>query len=88
MTLPHIPMIARVIAVLLLGAALVIVVRDTGRDAREDTGLANSAATDASALKARLAHCQRLGLAAAEDAGCVAAWAENRKGFFGDEAAR
>lgn len=34
------------------------------------------------ALARDLARCQAIGMAAADDAGCKAAWAENRRRFF------
>jgi conjugative transfer region protein TrbK len=33
-------------------------------------------------LARELAHCQTIGMAAADDAACGAAWAENRRRFF------
>jgi conjugative transfer region protein TrbK len=41
------------------------------------------AAVDADPLRAELAHCQTLGEAGAHDAGCLHAWAENRRRFLG-----
>ena len=37
-------------------------------------------------LQAEFARCNALGTAAADDAACRAAWAENRRRFFGDRA--
>lgn len=37
-------------------------------------------------LGRELARCQAIGLAAADDANCKAAWAENRRRFFGSSA--
>ena len=44
---------------------------------------ASRAAVDADPLRAELAHCQILGEAGAHDAGCLHAWAENRRRFLG-----
>ena len=44
---------------------------------------ASPAAVDADPLRAELAHCQILGEAGAHDAGCLQAWAENRRRFLG-----
>ena len=41
------------------------------------------AAVDADPLRAELARCQILGEAGAHDAGCLHAWAENRRRFLG-----
>jgi conjugative transfer region protein TrbK len=41
------------------------------------------AAVDADPLRAELARCQILGEAGAHDAGCLRAWAENRRRFLG-----
>ena len=41
---------------------------------------ASAAANDA--LTRELARCQTIGMGAADDAGCKAAWAENRRRFF------
>jgi len=37
-------------------------------------------------LTRHLAHCRAIGLAALDDANCKAAWAENRRRFFGSSA--
>ena len=44
---------------------------------------ASPAAVDADPLRAELARCQILGEAGAHDAGCLRAWAENRRRFLG-----
>ena len=44
---------------------------------------ASPAAVDADPLRAELARCQMLGEAGAHDAGCLHAWAENRRRFLG-----
>ncbi len=44
---------------------------------------ASPAAVDADPLRAELARCQILGEAGAHDAGCLHAWAENRRRFLG-----
>ena len=44
---------------------------------------ASPAAVDADPLRAELARCQILGEAGAHDAGCLHAWADNRRRFLG-----
>lgn len=76
-----IPMLARAVAVILLGGALVMVVRDAGQKAA-DAPAAAAPVQSADPLRERLAHCRQLGAAAADDPACTAAWAENRRRFF------
>jgi conjugative transfer region protein TrbK len=45
------------------------------------TGIAPASSTDR--LARELAHCQTLGMAARGDPACAAAWAANRRRFFG-----
>ena len=44
---------------------------------------ASPATVDDDHLRAELVHCQILGEAGAHDAGCLRAWAENRRRFLG-----
>ena len=44
---------------------------------------ASPAAVDADPMRAELARCQILGEAGAHDAGCLHAWADNRRRFLG-----
>jgi conjugative transfer region protein TrbK len=73
--------LGRIIAYVALVGALIataITLNDRQYPAAKAPGL--SAAT--SALDAELARCKAIGVAAAEDAGCKAAWEANRKRFF------
>lgn len=45
------------------------------------TGIAATSSTDQ--LARELAHCEAIGMAARDDPACAAAWAENRRHFFG-----
>jgi len=51
---------------------------------REAVGMASSRVDDPHA--AELARCNAIGSAALDDAACRAAWAENRRRFFGGDA--
>jgi conjugative transfer region protein TrbK len=48
---------------------------------RDAAGIAASSSSDR--LAAELTRCQALGMAAKDDPACTAAWAENRRRFFG-----
>jgi len=67
------------IAVALILVLAVIHVRRQGEPAR--WALAEPTAPN-DALARELARCQAIGMAAADDTGCKAAWAENRRRFF------
>lgn len=75
-------MLARTAAVALLaGAAVTAVV--ALHDRGEDTKQPPAPATEGNdPLASELARCKALGIEAAKDAGCKAAWAESRKRFF------
>lgn len=73
-----------------LGAALIAaVVVMAGKEDEDGLRVRSSTLTSGPAenpLAAEFARCNGLGTAAADDAGCRAAWAENRRRFFGDRA--
>ncbi len=46
------------------------------------SGTERNVAKQVDPLSAQLKHCQRIGMAAATDAACDSAWAENRRRFF------
>jgi conjugative transfer region protein TrbK len=75
-------MLARTAAVALLAGAIfaaVVALHDRG----EDTKQPSAPATEGNdPLISELARCKALGMEAAMDAGCQAAWAESRKRFF------
>jgi conjugative transfer region protein TrbK len=47
----------------------------------DTVGIAGASSTDGFARE--LVHCRALGMAAKDDPACAAAWAENRRRFFG-----
>ena len=51
-------------------------------DARTLNASTGHASTDP--IAAELTRCQNIGMAAQDDQGCLAAWAKNRRRFFGD----
>jgi conjugative transfer region protein TrbK len=68
-----------VVAAAILAAALHF--RQQGLKQPDLTAIAAASSTDR--LVRELAHCQMLGMAAKDDPACAAAWAENRRRFFG-----
>ena len=68
-------------ALLCLLAALLAV--KEGRDLREDSAPPLSETHPTDPLVAEFTRCQALGQDGARDAGCLAAWAENRRRFLG-----
>lgn len=80
------PKVRRVVAILIVGTFVAGVAAwlariDDPEGVRE--GGAPVAARPADPLRAELLRCNGLGQAALDDAGCRAAWAENRRRFFG-----
>jgi len=73
-----------------LGAALIAAaVLMAGKKDEDGLRVRSSSVAPAPAvdtLAAEFARCNGLGTAAADDAGCRAAWAENRRRFFGGHA--
>ncbi len=78
---------ARMIAVLATGSALLVVVGGLREDGAKDPparvlGHPGGEPVEAASRNAELIRCRDLGMAAADDAACKKAWAENRRGFF------
>ena len=67
--------------VLVAAAIIVTAVRLDPRKAEPSPNV-TLAAPAGDPLAAELARCQAIGMAAQNDAACVAAWAENRRRFF------
>jgi conjugative transfer region protein TrbK len=75
-------MLARTAAVALLAGAIVtavVTLHDRGEDNKQPPA---PAAEGNDPLVSELARCKALGIEAANDASCQAAWAESRKRFF------
>ncbi len=75
-------MLARTAAVALLAGAIVtavVALHDRGEDNKQPPA---PAAEGNDPLVSELARCKALGIEAAKDANCQAAWAESRKRFF------
>lgn len=79
------PKAGRVVAILAVGAALSLAVAWlAGVETRDEAGPARPpAARPLDPLRAELLRCAAAGEAALADAACRAAWAENRRRFFG-----
>ena len=76
--------IARCIGYAAVAAAIVAAAlhfRQHDPTPRDPASIVGSLSTDS--LARELAHCQALGMAAKDDPACAAAWAENRRRFFG-----
>lgn len=78
---------ARMVAVLALGAAMtaaVMALRGDGPgDGTEDAPAQSLRHPGGEPARSELTRCRELGMAAADDAACRKAWAENRRRFFG-----
>lgn len=74
--------ITRAIAVLVLAIAMVAAVARFGGTEDGPDARSIRAERRSDPLAAELERCRTLGLEAADDADCEAAWAENRKRFF------
>lgn len=80
------PKVRRVVAILIVGAITAgVAAWLAGVDDREGVreGGAPVAVRTADPLQAELLRCNGLGQTALDDVGCRAAWAENRRRFFG-----
>jgi conjugative transfer region protein TrbK len=74
------PVVGRLVGFALVAAAIVA----TAVHVRNGSGVAGPAVPPpADTLVAALARCQAMGVAAQDDGPCEAAWAENRRRFFG-----
>lgn len=74
---------ARMISVLALGAAMSAALMALREDGVEDAPAQNLRIPGGEPPHTELVRCRDLGVAAAADAGCKRAWAENRRRFFG-----
>lgn len=82
--------ILRVVAVAVVGVTLFATGLWILRDDSGETGgsAVTRQAISAGPVRAALQRCNDLGSAALDDAGCRAAWAENRRRFFGSSNSR
>jgi conjugative transfer region protein TrbK len=80
----NIPAIGRVAGCLLVAAAITAAAVQFHRHGTPQPLPTSSVASRPDPLTAAMARCQTLGMAAENDAGCQAAWAENRRRFFND----
>ena len=77
-------MLARLGAVVFVAIAVTVIVIDMARkDEPSASRPASALQPPPDPLRETLRHCQRLGEAAANDADCLAAWAESRDRFLG-----
>jgi conjugative transfer region protein TrbK len=74
--------IAALAFVMLAIAATAVRIKHQDNEPAAATSLI-SAVGNADPIRAELSRCQLLGEAGAHDAGCLRAWAENRRRFFG-----
>lgn len=81
------PKVRRVVAILVAGTIVAgVAAWLAGHEARDEGVVERSTAADpvpADPLRAELLRCNGIGQAALEDAGCRAAWDQNRRRFFG-----
>ena len=76
--------LARIAAIAFVAIAITAtVIEMTREEAPAPASTAPALQPSANPLCATLRRCQQLGEAAASDAGCLAAWAENRDRFLG-----
>lgn len=78
-------LLARVGTVALVAIAITVAVIETTRKPAHPalTAVAQRPEGEADPLRQALRRCQALGAAAADDAACLDAWAENRRRFLG-----
>jgi conjugative transfer region protein TrbK len=74
---------ARMIAVLAIGSAMIVAVAALRENDTEDAPAQNLQRPGGEPANSELIRCRGLGMAAADDAACKKAWAENRRRFFG-----
>ena len=79
--------VARGAGCLLVAAAIIAAAVQFHRHGAPPQLPTSAVASRPDPLAAALARCQTLGMAAGNDAGCQAAWAENRRRFFSDSPA-
>lgn len=73
---------ARILVVFALGAGLTAAIVALQDEDATDTKLPSIGRPGGEPVKTGLARCRDLGMAAADDAACRKAWAENRRRFF------
>ncbi len=81
------PAIGRAAGGVLLAATIIAAAVQFHRHGTPQPLPTSSVASRPDPLAAAMAHCQTLGMAAENDAGCQATWAENRRRFFNDSPA-
>jgi conjugative transfer region protein TrbK len=74
--------IGRAAGFALVGAAIVAIAVHLAHEARSAHPRPAEATTSADPLASEMRRCQALAMATKDDAGCEAAWAENRRRFF------
>ena len=77
--------LARIVAIAFVAIAITATVIEVTREEEgpAPASIASALQPSADPLRATLRGCQQLGEAAASDADCLAAWAENRDRFLG-----
>lgn len=75
------PVLGYVATAVVIVAAVVHFVHHSGRVTVSPANAVHLTSNDG--LTRELAHCQAIGARAANDTACIAAWAENRRRFFG-----
>jgi conjugative transfer region protein TrbK len=83
----NIPAIARAAGFVAVAVTLIVAAVHLGHHDARSRPSANLTPALGDRLTRKLNLCETLGTAAQTDLTCEAAWAENRRGFFGDEPA-
>jgi conjugative transfer region protein TrbK len=76
------PAIGRAAGFVLVAAVIIATAVHFAHDPRSARQRPAEASTSADPLASEMLRCQALAMAAKDDAGCEAAWAENRRRFF------
>jgi conjugative transfer region protein TrbK len=76
------PAIGRAAGFVLVAAAMIASAVHFAHDPRSARRQPAEVSTSADPLASEMLRCQALAMAAKDDAGCEAAWAENRRRFF------
>ena len=80
---PSFPVIARAAGYAAVAAVIVAAVMHVRWHVSDSAAETSVPATADNPLAAELARCRSIGMAAQDDRSCEAAWAENRRRFFG-----
>ena len=80
------PAFGRALGLIAVGGALVLAAIRVHRGESFTPSLPPAPSLSSDPLARELTRCRGIGLAAADDLGCKAAWAENRRRFFGSSA--